>query len=421
VGQPCSSSLQRVRPFVVESLTNMQDGGNGLVVGRSFELCTTVRVWFERILLHLFSPTEQSSLSHWPLSMEPAEAGCFACYLLRSQSRPAVTYIGFTVDPHRRLRQHNGATVNGAKRTSRNRPWSMVCCVFGFPSKLAALQFEWAWQHPQRTRSLRDADSTEIRGTGYLARLAALQSLLKVLPWANMQLGVVCQDRGIASRFASASGPAGQDVSTRGWSALVQAAGSRGLDVTRALNTPGSIPVLAAGAPASSASASSAVVGPSAKGVVRALAHQWRFAVPPVTAHQGAKCSCCGQSHDRGIGLRWARCCNPECSAVFHVQCAARETLQAGRIMPHAVDCKLCMARIPWRSVVGQHTPTAKPAAEMPKPAKRTAETAPVSRGDSADEQHAATGPKRPRVRPAAGSARPPTPKNDSVIDLLSP
>ncbi|GAA6030937.1 hypothetical protein JCM8097_008946 [Rhodosporidiobolus ruineniae] len=79
----------------------------------------------------------------------------YACYLLRSFNKlRGGTYIGSTPDPPRRFKQHSGEITGGAWKTQRGRPWEMEGIVYGFPSKLQALQFEWAWQNPHASRHL---------------------------------------------------------------------------------------------------------------------------------------------------------------------------------------------------------------------------------------------------------------------------
>ena len=92
-------------------------------------------------------------------SQDITENNHFHCYLLRSLApdRPLKTYIGFTTNPQRRIRQHNGELVNGARRTKSGRPWEYVAIVDGFQSKISAMQFEWAWQNVNKSLVFRQA------------------------------------------------------------------------------------------------------------------------------------------------------------------------------------------------------------------------------------------------------------------------
>src|SRR5665811_1255554 len=58
----------------------------------------------------------------------------FHCVYLLKSLHPKYyrrTYIGYTVNPVRRLRQHNGEIVGGASRTKKGRPWKMICYISG--------------------------------------------------------------------------------------------------------------------------------------------------------------------------------------------------------------------------------------------------------------------------------------------------
>lgn len=88
------------------------------------------------------------------------------CYLLLSVDKQR-TYIGATVNPDRRLRQHNCEITGGAKAT-KGRAWKRVALMKGFPNEVAALQFEWAWKFHSRKH-----------GSGLKARFQGLSDLLK--------------------------------------------------------------------------------------------------------------------------------------------------------------------------------------------------------------------------------------------------
>ena len=95
------------------------------------------------------------------------------CYLLAVKG---ATYVGATVDPDRRLRQHNKEITGGARatgmRVQNGQQWSRVCKV-PMPDWKTALQFEWRWKQLGRTACKGVKDPLQ-------RRIAALEKLLSL-------------------------------------------------------------------------------------------------------------------------------------------------------------------------------------------------------------------------------------------------
>ena len=132
------------------------------------------------------------------------------CYLLdsdhpRASSLGGRTYIGFTVNPLRRKKQHNGILANGAFKTRKWRPWEMVVLVTGFANQRTALQFEWTWQHGETSLDTRGAilrlkgmvqerlayaQKRTLKIHGVVGQVLRLMAILSTPPWKYFPLHV---------------------------------------------------------------------------------------------------------------------------------------------------------------------------------------------------------------------------------------
>ncbi|XP_074642292.1 structure-specific endonuclease subunit slx1-like [Tubulanus polymorphus] len=117
----------------------------------------------------------------------------YGCYLLycTNPKYKGHTYIGYTVNPNRRIQQHNkGVKAGGAKRTSSKGPWDMVLIIHGFPNDVSALRFEWAWQNPLKSRRLKilPTISKKKKESRFEYRFRVACNMLRTAPWNRLPL-----------------------------------------------------------------------------------------------------------------------------------------------------------------------------------------------------------------------------------------
>ena len=93
----------------------------------------------------------------------------YYCYWIISGN---CSYIGATVNPCKRLRQHCGVCSGGARRTQ-GKIWNYKLVISGFRTWKEALQFEWSFKYySKRCRSVE-------------SRKHALETLLNRERWTS--------------------------------------------------------------------------------------------------------------------------------------------------------------------------------------------------------------------------------------------
>lgn len=106
----------------------------------------------------------------------------YYCYILRNhdEKHKNKTYNGYTVNPQRRIRQHNSEIAKGAKYTSAfgNKTWEIYVLICGFPDDVNALQCEWRIRHPGGKKRTK-------KHTGPIGRVVGLNQVLKLDKWTE--------------------------------------------------------------------------------------------------------------------------------------------------------------------------------------------------------------------------------------------
>ncbi|KAI0786976.1 hypothetical protein C8Q75DRAFT_255636 [Abortiporus biennis] len=269
----------------------------------------------------------------------------YACYLLKSIRTPraTATYIGSTPSPPRRIRQHNGEISQGAWKTKHNRPWVMQMIVHGFPSKLAALQFEWAWQHPHISRHLRDDDGKAVfhRSNSHLkSNVRAAINMVSSHPYNTWPLHVKLFTEEAVKAWTAAGKESSTPQLPPGFTCTVELEGVDGLSGNPGTGRRNAINVT---------------------DDVFTTAH-----LKKASSVASMKCSVCrkpiSQSEYKEHTLTIALCPTTTCTSVAHLDCLASHFLAApgpsstdaskSELIPRGGCCPSCHTYILWGDVI---------------------------------------------------------------------
>lgn len=308
----------------------------------------------------------------------------YACYLLKSIQSPLskATYIGSTPSPPRRIRQHNGELTQGARKTRHKRPWVMQMIVHGFPSRLAALQFEWAWQHPHVSRHLRDPLGNPIfknSASSLKKRIETVRAMVSNHPFSKWPLHVKLFTQEAVDHWEASTQALPLPI---GFTCCIELEGVDG---------------------------KSGKTGSGRKGPLSVTDEQFTSAILAkntalVASGVPLECSVCKESLDEYAidALTTCLCPTPECTTVSHIICLSRHFLNgdAENMIPRGGHCTSCRNYILWGDIV-RGSYRRDTGGSVPQPADDEQDEASTSESDL--EEHLSA-PDRPSTSKAGRS-----------------
>ncbi|KAI4517049.1 hypothetical protein K525DRAFT_290238 [Schizophyllum commune Loenen D] len=273
----------------------------------------------------------------------------YACYLLKSIQKPTskATYIGSTPNPPRRIstmasisaRMGYGEITQGAWKTKRGRPWIMQLIVHGFPSKLAALQFEWAWQHPHLSRHLKDGSGQPLaahRNKGIKNNIQTLLMMITSHPYNLWPLHVRLFTAEAEKFWGMLAKAPAYRALPRGLTASVELEGVDGQSGSRGSGRTGPVDVADTHFTSQYLAKSTAVAASSTK----------------------PACSVCGEQITEYTSdpLTTTLCPNTGCMSTAHLMCLSQDWLAAEPdnqgLIPRGGHCRECKSYVLYGDII---------------------------------------------------------------------